>query len=91
MSHPEETAGLPALILLHHIIVLSPLQLPYQIHEWSETEYALWVDKHTPEECWTLLEKAVDGQREGQGAQEWRSLIREVLAHAREHGEEKHN
>ncbi|KAJ9113081.1 hypothetical protein QFC20_001968 [Naganishia adeliensis] len=89
LSHPEETSGLPTLILLHHIIVLSPLQLPHQIHEWSETEYALWVDKHTPEESWRLLEKAVDGQREGQGAQEWRSLIREVLEHAREHGEQK--
>ncbi|KAI5452220.1 hypothetical protein NCC49_001154 [Naganishia albida] len=89
LSHPEETAGVPTLILLHHIIVLSPLQLPHQIHEWSETEYALWVDKHTPEESWRLLEKAVDGQREGQGAQEWRSLIREVLAHAREHGDQK--
>lgn len=89
LAHPEETSGLPALILLHHIIVLSPLQLPHQIHEWTEAEYALWVEKHTPEECWRLLEKAVDQQREGQGAQEWRVLIREVLAHAREHGEGK--
>ncbi|KAJ9100674.1 hypothetical protein QFC21_003719 [Naganishia friedmannii] len=89
LAHPEETSGLPPLILLHHIIVLSPLQLPHQIHEWTEAEYALWVEKHTPEDCWRLLEKAVDQQREGQGAQEWRVLIREVLAHAREHVEEK--
>lgn len=89
LAHPEETLGLPPLILLHHIIVLSPLQLPHQIHEWTEAEYALWVEKHTPEESWRLLEKAVDQQREGQGAQEWRVLIREVLAHAREHTDGK--
>jgi len=60
------------------------LQLPHQIHEWSEQEYILWIDKHSDEEGWRLLEKAVDGQRQGQGAEEWRILIRDVLKAARE-------
>jgi hypothetical protein len=84
LGHPAETQGISPLVLLHHIVVLSPLQLPHQIHEWSEQEYILWIDKHSDEEGWRLLEKAVDGQREGQGAEEWRALIREVLNNARE-------
>ena len=84
LGHPSETRGIAPLVLLHHIVVLSPLQLPHQIHEWSEQEYILWIDKHSDEEGWRLLEKAVDGQREGQGAEEWRTLIRDVLKDARE-------
>jgi hypothetical protein len=83
LSHPSETQGISPLVLLHHLVVLSPLQLPHQIQSWSEQEYILWVDKHTDEECWRLLEKAVDGQREGKGAEEWREAIREVLNNAR--------
>jgi hypothetical protein len=83
LAHPAETQGIAPLVLLHHIIVLSPLQLPHQIHEWSEQEYILWIDKHSEEEGWRLLEKAVDGQRDGKGAEEWRGLIREVLQNAR--------
>lgn len=83
LAHPEETAGLDPLIVLHHLVVLSPLQLPHQIHNWSETEYLLWVDKHSREETWDLLEKAVDCQRDGKGAEDWRGLIKEVLRNAR--------
>ncbi len=83
LSHPSETHGISPLILLHHIVVLSPLQLPHQIHDWSEQEYILWVDKHSEQECWKLLESDVDAQRDGQGAEEWRTLIKEVLENAR--------
>lgn len=84
LAHPEDTQGLSPLIVLHHLIVLSPLQLPHQLHAWSPAEYALWVDKHTPAESYNLLERAVDGQREGKGAEEWRALIKQVLRSARD-------
>jgi hypothetical protein len=79
-----QTAGLPALLVLHHLIVLSPLQLPHQVHGWTEAEYVAWVDKHTEAETWKLVEKAVAGQRNGEGAAEWRGLLRSVLEQARE-------
>lgn len=83
LADRTQTAGLAPLLVLHHIVVLSPLQLPHQVHSWTEAEYALWVDKHTPEEGWRLLEKAVDGQRDGEGGVEWRALIKKVLERAR--------
>lgn len=63
LTDAVETVHLPPLILLHHIIVLSPLRLPHEVHRWTEQEYFLWVQKHTEEkEQWDLLEKAVDEQ-----------------------------
>jgi len=79
-----QTAGLPPLLVLHHLIVLSPLQLPHQVHGWTEAEYVAWVDKHSEPESCKLLEKAVAGQRNGEGGVEWRALIRSVLGQARE-------
>jgi hypothetical protein len=84
---------LPPLIVLHHILVLSPLCLPHEVHGWTEAEYALWVQKHHDEkEQWTLVENAVTGQiganGEGEGEAEGEDakfvrLVREVLVHAR--------
>ncbi|EIW72791.1 hypothetical protein TREMEDRAFT_25851, partial [Tremella mesenterica DSM 1558] len=93
LSNPVETVHLPTLILLHHIIVLSPLLLPHEVHQWSETEYVLWVQKHEEEEQWGLLERAIDsqlvsksinsdGEIEGE-EEESVKLIRDVLVHAR--------
>ncbi|RXK42491.1 hypothetical protein M231_00045 [Tremella mesenterica] len=93
LSNPVETVHLPTLILLHHIIVLSSLLLPHEVHQWSETEYVLWVQKHEEEEQWGLLERAIDsqlvsksinsdGEIEGE-EEESVKLIREVLVHAR--------
>jgi hypothetical protein len=63
------------------------------VHGWSEQEYLLWIQKHEDEgEQLALLEKAVDDQlaagvkegKEGEdGEEEFVSLIREVLEHAR--------
>ena len=91
LANPVETVHLPALIVLHHIVVLSPLLLPHQALIWSEAEYVLWVQKHTDErEQWDLLERAVDDQLikgyeqgEIEDNDKYVKLIREVLDHAR--------
>ncbi len=79
--------------MLHHIIVLSPLRLPHEVHGWSEAEYVLWLQKQKDEkEQWGLLEKAVDDQvvkgkgsdeEKGEGEEVFVRLVREVLEHAR--------
>lgn len=50
------TAGLPPLIVLHHILVRSPISLPHSLHGWAEAEYVRWVEEHSEEEAWTLVE-----------------------------------
>lgn len=77
---------MPPLIILHHILVRSPLPLPHQLHNWTEPEYARWVEAHTEQETWTLVEKGVrDSKREGrEGWKEVEGLLGEVLREARE-------
>jgi len=68
LANPVETVHLPPLVVLHHIIVLSPLRLPHEVHGWSEVEYVLWVLKHQGlEDQLGLLEKAVEDQLGGEG------------------------
>ena len=90
LANPVETVHLPALIVLHHIVVGSSFRLPHEVHGWSEAEYALWTQKHTDEtEQWALLESAIEGQltdeaKNGQGEDGmYLKLIRDVLGHAR--------
>ncbi|KAG8858013.1 hypothetical protein FRB96_005504 [Tulasnella sp. 330] len=52
----DRTAGLPPLIVLHHILVRSPLPLPHTIHGWKVEEYVRWVDEHTEQEAFTLID-----------------------------------
>ncbi|WVR05941.1 hypothetical protein IAU60_002967 [Kwoniella sp. DSM 27419] len=91
LANPVETVHLPPLIVLHHIIVLSPLRLPHEVHSWTEQEYVLWVFKHDdPVEQLALLEKAVDDQLGSEPDQEedvYVRLVREVLLHARHEDE----
>jgi hypothetical protein len=71
LTNAVETVHLPPLIILHHIVVLSPLRLPHELHGWSEQEYFLWIQKHRDErEQWDLLEKAVDDQVDGKAEPE---------------------
>ncbi|KAL5507113.1 hypothetical protein ACEPAH_6569 [Sanghuangporus vaninii] len=56
LSSPTQTTGLPPLIVLHHILVRSPLPLPHTLHGWSEAEYVRWVEEHTEEEALTLID-----------------------------------
>ncbi|KAF8070306.1 Golgi transport complex subunit 5-domain-containing protein [Lyophyllum atratum] len=56
LTVPERTTGLPPLIVLHHILVRSPMPLPHNLHGWQEAEYVRWVDEHTEREAWSLIE-----------------------------------
>ncbi|KAF8054168.1 Golgi transport complex subunit 5-domain-containing protein [Lyophyllum atratum] len=56
LTLPERTTGLPPLIVLHHILVRSPMPLPHNLHGWQEAEYVRWVDEHTEREAWSLIE-----------------------------------
>ncbi|KAJ3759655.1 Golgi transport complex subunit 5-domain-containing protein [Lentinula raphanica] len=84
------TAGVPPLIVLHHILVRSPLPLPHSLHGWQEAEYVRWVDEHSEEEARTLVEgglshwekMAETEDRDVQEAAEYISLARTVLQNA---------
>lgn len=56
LSSAQYTAGLPVLIVLHHILVRSPMPLPHELHGWQAAEYVRWVDEHTEEEALTLVD-----------------------------------
>lgn len=86
LASPERTAGLTPLVVLHHILVRSPLPLPHTLHGWQEAEYVRWIDEHTPEEGLSLVEGSITHwekrERDGQDAEmavEYVSLARAVL------------
>jgi len=88
---PRHTAGLPPLIVLHHILVRSPMPLPHSLHGWQEAEYVRWVDEHSEEEAWTLVEgglshweKIVESEgKDPKVATEYIDLARNVLANTK--------
>lgn len=90
LSSPQHTAGLPALIVLHHILVRSPIPLPHALHGWQEAEYVRWVDEHSEEEALTLIEGGIahwEKVAESEGtdtpeAAEYIRLARAVLSNA---------
>lgn len=87
LASSAHTAELPALIVLHHILVRSPIPLPHKLHGWKEAEYVRWVDEHSEEESWSLVESGLThwekiSESEGQdisAAQEYVDLARTVL------------
>ncbi|KIJ39463.1 hypothetical protein M422DRAFT_210357 [Sphaerobolus stellatus SS14] len=85
LSSPEHTVGLPALVVLHHILVRSPIPLPHTLHGWHEAEYVRWVDEHSEEECLTLIEGGIvhweklHETEDDDDAEEFVSLARAVL------------
>ncbi|KAI0695938.1 Golgi transport complex subunit 5-domain-containing protein [Cerioporus squamosus] len=90
LASPKHTAGLPPLIVLHHILVRSPITLPHALHGWAEAEYVKWVEEHSEEEAWTLVDGDVthwEKMTEAEGgdisvAAEYVQLARTVLANA---------
>jgi len=90
LGSPKHTIGLPPLVVLHHILVRSPMPLPHSLHGWQEVEYVRWVDEHTEEEAWTLVDGGLThwektGESEGRDqtdAREYVQLARKVLANA---------
>lgn len=86
LAFPERTAGLAPLVVLHHILVRSPLPLPHTLHGWQESEYVRWVDEHSSEEALSLIDSSIthwekrDGDGEDAGtAVEYINLARAVL------------
>ncbi|KAI0356279.1 hypothetical protein OH77DRAFT_1423899 [Trametes cingulata] len=94
LASPKHTAGLPPLIVLHHILVRSPITLPHALHGWAEAEYVRWVEEHSEEEAWTLVdgdvthwEKITEAEGGDLGAAaEYVQLARTVLANAQKGG-----
>lgn len=92
LSSPEATSSLPPLIVLHHILVRSPIPLPHKLHGWQEAEYVRWLDEHTDQESWTLIDGGLShwervSEAEGadtEEANEYSSLARAVLKNCRE-------
>ncbi|KAG6920111.1 hypothetical protein DXG01_010179 [Tephrocybe rancida] len=90
LAEPERTAGLPPLIVLHHILVRSPMPLPHNLHGWQEAEYVRWVGEHTDGEAWSLIEGGLShwekiSESEGLDntvAKEYIQLARTVLQNA---------
>ncbi|THH21356.1 hypothetical protein EW146_g175 [Bondarzewia mesenterica] len=91
LASPQLTAGLPPLIVLHHILVRSPVSLPHQLHGWQESEYVRWVEEHSEEEALTLIDSGLSHwekitESEGNdpsAAIEYVQLARTVLANSR--------
>ncbi|KAA1471874.1 hypothetical protein DENSPDRAFT_800169 [Dentipellis sp. KUC8613] len=91
LALPQRTAGLPPLIVLHHIFVRSPIDLPHKLHGWQETEYVRWVEEHSEEEALTLIdgtlshwEKITESEGDDPtSALEYVQLARTVLENAR--------
>jgi conserved oligomeric Golgi complex subunit 5 len=77
LANPEQTAGLPPLIILHHILVRSPLPLPHKLHGWQESQYVRFVEEHTDEEVWSVLE---------QGLKHWRTSTLSEIEDAEDAG-----
>lgn len=87
LASSSHTAGIPPLIVLHHILVRSPIPLPHKLHGWQEAEYVRWVDEHSEAESWTLVEGGIThwekiAETEGKDtkdAAEYAELARQVL------------
>uniref|UniRef100_A0A0W0EYP2 Conserved oligomeric Golgi complex subunit 5 n=2 Tax=Moniliophthora roreri TaxID=221103 RepID=A0A0W0EYP2_MONRR len=60
LASPSHTSGLPALIILNHILVRSPLPLPHTYHGWQDAEYVKYVDEHSEQQMFSLVESALD-------------------------------
>jgi len=90
LASRKHTSGLPPLIVLHHILVRSPISLPHSLHGWAEAEYVRWVNEHTEQEAWSLVEGGLSrwgkiNEAEGvdsPAAAEYVQLARAVLANA---------
>ena len=88
LASPNKTFGLPPLIVLHHILVRSPIPLPHALHGWQEAEYVRWVDEHSQEEAWTLVETGLahwESTTEGDKSEaaEYIAIARKVLEAAK--------
>ncbi|KAH8993456.1 Golgi transport complex subunit 5-domain-containing protein [Lactarius akahatsu] len=85
------TAGLPPLVVLHHILVRAPIPLPHMLHGWQAPEYVRWVEEHSEAEALTLVEGGLAHwektnemeDADGDPVAEYLALARSVLTSAR--------
>ena len=89
LAEPSVTVGLPPLVVMHHILVRSPIPLPHTLHGWQAAEYVRWVEEHSEEEALTLIDGGLThwektSEMEGSDpALMYLSLARNVLADAK--------
>lgn len=81
LASPTHAANLPPLVVLHHILVRSPLPLPHTVHGWQESEYVRWVDEHREDEALSLVEAGL--VEKGNEGGEYVELAKRVLRYAR--------
>ena len=56
LADVKKTADVPMLILLHHVLSRTSLQLPHQAHGWTEGEYVRWLNEHGEDERIKMVE-----------------------------------
>ena len=91
LALPDRTAGLSPLIVLHHILVRSPLPLPHKLHGWHESQYVRFVEEHSEEEIWDVIDQGLthwkstrdEDSIDMEEVNEYIGLAREVLSNAR--------
>jgi conserved oligomeric Golgi complex subunit 5 len=88
LAEAGATTDLSLLVVLHHMLVRAPIQLPHTLHGWQVTEYVCWVEEHF-EEALTLIDgslahwektKVMEGS---DPAAMYLSLVRSVLVNAK--------
>lgn len=65
----------------------SPVSLPHSLHGWQEAEYVRWVEEHTEDEAWSLVDSGLShwekisesDVHDGAVAREYVDLARAVL------------
>ncbi|KAF7315340.1 ACT domain-containing protein [Mycena indigotica] len=90
LASSKLTAGLSPLIVLHHILVRSPVTLPHSLHGWQEPEYVRWLEDRPEQEALTLIEsglthweKIQESESERDSGKEYVALARTVLAESK--------
>ncbi|KAI9329575.1 Golgi transport complex subunit 5-domain-containing protein [Zopfochytrium polystomum] len=62
VTAPHHTASLPPLVVVHHLICRAhpAIPLPTALYNWSEAQYADWLDAHTEADAAVLLSRCLD-------------------------------
>ena len=79
LADSKKTADVPMLILLHHVLSRSSLQLPHQAHGWTEGEYVRWLNEHGEDERIKMVEGVLtsweDKSKQAESAGEDQPLV----------------
>ena len=88
LADPKHSASIPRVVLLHHILVRSPLSLPHKLHGWQEAEYVRWINEHDEPERLQLVEGVLRDYKQTQIAtdgkadeeEQYLGLLRQLLS-----------